>query len=149
MPLTVEYQEKTSAAGKIPGSYFQREGRLDRGRNPDLAPHRSSVAPAVPQGLALRHPGHREGDLVSISENASDVLAMIGASTRAAPVGHPWAGPYAGVRVGRIDGKFVVNPTFAERESRDIDIMVAARATPSSWSRAAPARSAKTSSSTR
>ena len=61
MPLTVEYLEKTSAAGQDPGRLLQARGAPDRGRDADLAPHRSSVAPAVPQGLALRHPGHRDG----------------------------------------------------------------------------------------
>ena len=55
MPLTVDYLEKTSAAGQDPGRLLQARGAADRGRGADLAPHRPPVAPAVPQGLALRH----------------------------------------------------------------------------------------------
>ena len=114
----VDYVEKTSAAGKIPGGFFKREGRQTRGRDPHLAPHRPPVAPALPQGLALRHAGHRHRRSRPTSENATDVLAMTGASAALHISDIPWAGPFAGVRVGRIDGKFVVNPTFAAARRR-------------------------------
>ena len=125
MPLTVEYLEKTSAAGKIPGGYFKREGRMTEVEVLTSRLIDRPSRPLFPKGWRIDTQIIAQRGLVR-KENASDVLAMTGASARCTSRDIPWAGPYAGVRVGRVDGKFVVNPTFAEREKSDMDIVVAA-----------------------
>ena len=95
MPLTVDYLEKTSAAGRIPGGYFKREGRMTEVEVLDLASHRPPVAPAVPQGLALRHPGDRHGGVHRSRERlrrAGDDRRLHGV----APVRHPLGRPLRG-----------------------------------------------------
>ena len=90
MPLTVDYLEKTSAAGKIPGGYFKREGRMTEVEVLTLAPHRSPVAPALPQGLALRVAGHRDGGLHRSREllrRAGDDGRVVRAASQRHPVG--------------------------------------------------------------
>ena len=96
-----------------PRRLLQARGPPDRGRDADLPPHRSPVAPAVPQGLALRHPDHRDRASRPTRRTRPTCWRMTGASAALHISDIPWAGPFAGVRVGRIDGKFVVNPTFA------------------------------------
>ena len=114
MPLTVDYLEKTSAAGRIPGGYFKREGRMTEVEVLTSRLIDRPSRPLFPKGW--RFDTQVIAMVVSTDrENASDVLAMTGASTALHLSDIPFAGPYAGVRVGRIDGKFVVNPTFAER----------------------------------
>src|SRR6187455_1809214 len=110
-PLTVEYREKTYAAGKIPGGFIKREGRpsdkeilssrlIDRG-----------IRPLFPEGFK-----NEVQVFVTVmsadQENDPDVLAAIAASTAMAISPLPWNGPLAAVRVGRIEGKWVLNPTF-------------------------------------
>ena len=124
MPLTVDYLEKTSAAGKIPGGYFKREGRMTE---VEVLTSRLIDRPSRP----LFPKGWRFDTQViamvvsSDREHASDVLAMTGASCALLISDIPFAGPYAGVRVGRIDGQFVINPTFSAREKADLDLVVA------------------------
>jgi polyribonucleotide nucleotidyltransferase len=124
MPLTVDYLEKTSAAGRIPGGYFKREGRMTE---VEILTSRLIDRPSRP----LFPKGWRFDTQViamvvsSDRENVSDVLAMTGASCALLISDIPFAGPYAGVRVGRIDGQFVVNPTFSDREKSDLDLVVA------------------------
>jgi polyribonucleotide nucleotidyltransferase len=125
MPLTVDYLEKTSAAGRIPGGYFKREGRMTE---VEVLTSRIIDRPSRP----LFPKGWRFDTQViamvvsSDRQNCSDVLAMVGASCALHISDIPWAGPYAGVRVARIDGQFVVNPTFAQRETAELDLVVAA-----------------------
>jgi len=123
-PLTCEYQEKTYAAGKIPGGFFKREGRPSEKEILTARLIDRPIRPLFPKGFI------NEIQIVAIvissdSENDSDVLAMLGASTALTISDIPFAGPIAAVRVGRIDGKFVVNPTFKELISSDIDLVVA------------------------
>ena len=118
MPLTVDYLEKTSAAGKIPGGYFKREGRMTEVEVLTSRLIDRPVPTAVPQGLAIRHPGYRDGRCRRDRENPTDVLAMTGASAALHLSDIPWAGPFAGVRVGRINGEFVVNPDVLSATSR-------------------------------
>ena len=149
-PLTCEYVEKTFAAGKIPGGFFKREGRLREDEDPHLPPHRSSLSrPLFPEGW--RCDTQIIATVLSTDrENPTDVLALIGASAALHISDIPWAGPIAGVRVGRVDGEFVVNPTFERaRDSRTSTWSSPLAATRSSWSKAAPPRSARTTSSTR
>lgn len=125
MPLTCEYRPRAYANGRIPGSFFRREGRpyewevlvcrlMDR-------PSR----PLFPDGWRcetqlIAHP-------ISYDKaNPPDILAITGASAALHISDIPWAGPLAGVRVGRVDGKLVANPTVQQREEADLDIIVAA-----------------------
>src|SRR3954470_5176475 len=125
MPLTVDYLEKTSAAGRIPGGYFKREGRMTEVEVLTSRLIDRPSRPLFPKGW--RFDTQVIAMVVSTDrENASDVLAMTGASTALHLSDIPWAGPYAGVRVGRIEGKLVLNPTFAERANSDLDLLVAA-----------------------
>ena len=125
LPLTVDYVEKTYAAGKIPGGFFKREGRL---REHEVLTSRLIDRPCRP----LFPDGYRAEIQVIATvlshdgENETDVLAMTGASAALMICPIPFAGPIAGVRVGRIDGKLVANPTNSELEKSDIDLLIAA-----------------------
>jgi polyribonucleotide nucleotidyltransferase len=125
LPLTVEYVEKTAAAGKIPGGYFKREGRPTEN---EILTCRLIDRPSRPLFPKVwRNETQIIGTVLSYDkENPSDVLAMCGAATALHISNIPWAGPYAAVRVGRINHQFVVNPTFAEREKSELDLVVAA-----------------------
>ena len=123
-PLTCEYQEKTYAAGKIPGGFFKREGRPSEKEILTARLIDRPIRPLFGKGFI------NDTQLVAIvissdSENDSDILAMIGASAALTISDIPFAGPIAAVRVGRIDGKFILNPTFKELDSSDIDLVVA------------------------
>jgi polyribonucleotide nucleotidyltransferase len=123
-PLTVDYQEKTFAAGKIPGGFFKREGRpaekeiltsrlIDR----PLRPRFPKAFRCETQVIATV--------LSSDKENDSDIPALIGAATALHVSAIPFAGPVAGVRIGRVDGRFVINPTFGQLANADLNIVVA------------------------
>jgi polyribonucleotide nucleotidyltransferase len=125
MPLTCEYQEKFYSSGKIPGSFFRREGRSTNAEILICRLMDRPVRPLFPKGWFIDT--QIIANVVSFDkENATDVLAMTGASAALHISDLVWAGPIAGVRVGRIDGQFVANPTFSEREKSDMDIIVAA-----------------------
>jgi polyribonucleotide nucleotidyltransferase len=125
MPLTADYLEKTSAAGRIPGGYFKREGRMTETEVLTSRLIDRPSRPLFPKGW--RFDTQVIAMVVSTDrENPSDVLAMAGASCALHISDIPWAGPFAAVRVGRLDGKFVVNPTFADREKSELDLVVAA-----------------------
>ncbi|MDB4953426.1 MAG: pnp [Myxococcales bacterium] len=125
MPLTCEYRENFYSSGKIPGSFFRREGRTT---NEEILICRlmdRPVRPLFPKGWFIDT--QIIASVVSFDkENPTDVLAMTGASAALHVSDLVWGGPLAGVRVGRIDGQFVANPTFSEREKSDMDIIVAA-----------------------
>ncbi len=124
-PLSVEYREKSYAAGKIPGGFFKREGRpqekevlsarlIDRPIRPLFPPefrHEVQIAVTV---------------LSSDKENDPDVLGTIGASTALMISDIPFNGPIASVRVGRVDGDLIINPVFSQLENSDVDIVIAA-----------------------
>jgi polyribonucleotide nucleotidyltransferase len=123
-PLTVNYQEKTFAAGKIPGGFFKREGRpseketlvsrlIDRPLRPLFAPGFRNETQIV--CTVLSH------DL----ENDPDIVAMVGASAALTISGIPFLGPIAGARVGYIDGDYVLNPTLAELPRSQLELVVA------------------------
>jgi polyribonucleotide nucleotidyltransferase len=125
MPLTVDYLEKTSAAGKIPGGYFKREGRLTETEVLTSRLIDRPCRPLFPKGW--RFDTQVIAMVVSTDrENPTDVMAMTGASAALHLSDIPWAGPFAGVRVGRVGGQFVINPTFAQREQSEVDFVVAA-----------------------
>src|SRR5499427_2671277 len=125
MPLTCEYRENFYSSGKIPGSFFRREGRST---NEEILICRlmdRPVRPLFPKGWFIDT--QIIANVVSFDkENPTDVLAMTGASAALHISDLVWGGPLASVRVGRIDGQFVANPTFSEREKSDMDIIVAA-----------------------
>ncbi len=124
MPLTCDYLEKTSAAGKIPGGYFKREGRMTEVEVLTSRLIDRPSRPLFPKGWRF------DTQIIAMvissdREHASDVLAMTGASCALVLSDIPWAGPYAGLRVGRLNGQFVINPTFTERTTSDLDLVVA------------------------
>lgn len=126
-PLTVNYQEKSYAAGKIPGGYFKREGRpseketlvsrlIDRPIRPLFAPGFKNETQVIL--TVLSH------DM----ENDPDVVAMVAASAALTLSGVPFMGPIGGARVGYIDGEFVLNPTIDQMEDTTLDLIVAGTA---------------------
>lgn len=123
-PLTVNYQEKTYAAGKIPGGYFKREGRPSENETLVSRLIDRPIRPLFPDGYkndtqvvitVLQH------DL----ENNPDVLSMVAASAALTLSGVPFMGPIAGARVGYINGDYVLNPHVDEMEETDLDLIVA------------------------
>jgi polyribonucleotide nucleotidyltransferase len=124
LPLTCEYQEKTFAAGKIPGGYFKREGRPTEMEILTARLMDRPCRPLFPKGWRF------ETQLIGLvlssdRENPSDVLAITGASAALTLSDVPWDGPIAAVRVGRVDGKLVINPTLAQTEKSDINLVMA------------------------
>jgi polyribonucleotide nucleotidyltransferase len=123
-PLTVEYREKSYAAGKIPGGFIKREGRpsddeILAGRLVDR-----SIRPLFPDGF--KHEVQVFLYVLSADqENDADVLGITAASLALSLSPVPWNGPIAGVRVGRVNGHWVLNPTFQQLELSDIDMVVA------------------------
>jgi len=123
-PLTCEYVEKTYAAGKIPGGFFKREGRL---RDYEVLSSRLMDRPLRP----LFPDGFKKDTQViatvlsSDKENPTDVLAMSTASAALHISDIPWAGPIAGMRVARVEGELVALPTFDQSAKADIDLIVA------------------------
>tara|TARA_Y100000815_G_scaffold178577_3_gene162716 strand:- start:793 stop:2928 length:2136 start_codon:yes stop_codon:yes gene_type:complete len=123
-PLTVNYQEKTFAAGKIPGGFFKREGRPSEKETLTSRLIDRPIRPLFPHGYknetqvvltVLQH------DL----ENDPDVLAMVGASAALTLSGVPFMGPIGGARVGYINGEYVLNPHIDEMEESSLDLVVA------------------------
>jgi polyribonucleotide nucleotidyltransferase len=125
LPLTVEYQEKIYAAGRIPGNYFRREiGRPSEKETLTARLIDRPIRPLFPKNY--RFETQVIATVLSMDqENDPDVLAMVGASAALHISDIPFAGPIASVRVGRIDGQFKVNPTISEWEASDITIIVA------------------------
>jgi len=126
-PLTVEYREKTYAAGKIPGGFIKREGRpsdkeILAGRVIDR-----SIRPLFPEGF--RNEVQVFVTVLSADqEHDADILGVIGASTALAISPVPWNGPIAAVRVGRVDGNWILNPTFQQLEYSAVDVTVSGTA---------------------
>jgi polyribonucleotide nucleotidyltransferase len=125
LPLSVEYQEKIYAAGRIPGNYFRREiGRPSEKETLTARLIDRPIRPLFPK--EYRHEIQVIATVLSMDqENDPDVLAMVGASAALEISGIPFAGPIASVRVARIDGKYIVNPTILQIEESDINIIVA------------------------
>jgi polyribonucleotide nucleotidyltransferase len=123
-PLTCEYVEKTYAAGKIPGGFFKREGRL---RDYEVLSSRLMDRPLRP----LFPDGFKKDTQVIATvmsadrENPTDVLAMSTASAALHISDIPWSGPIAGMRVARVEGELIALPTFEQSAKADIDLIVA------------------------
>ena len=124
LPLTVEYQEKIYAAGRIPGNYFRREiGRPSEKETLTARMIDRPIRPLFPKGY--RYETQVIATVLSMDqENDPDLLAMIGASAALEISDIPFEGPIACARVGRIDGQYVINPTISECDSSDINIFV-------------------------
>jgi polyribonucleotide nucleotidyltransferase len=124
LPLTVDYEERMYAGGRIPGSFFRREGR----------PTEEAILTARLTDRPLRplFPKDLRNDVQVIvyslsidNENPIDILAVNAASAALIISDIPWGGPIGAVRIGRVDGQFVVNPTFQEQEKSDLDLRIA------------------------
>ena len=125
-PLTVEYSEKMYAAGRIPGSFFRREiGRPSERETLVSRLIDRPIRPLFPKGL--NEDVQVLATVISADqENDSDVLAITGASAALMISRLPFAGPVAGGRIGRINGRFVLNPTISEQAQSDINLVFAA-----------------------
>ena len=123
LPLVVDYVEKTFAAGKIPGGFFKREGRLSEYEVLTSRLIDRPIRPLFPKGF------YNEIQVIATvlsadKENDTGVIAMIGASAALSISDIPFAGPIAGARVGRIDGELVINPRIPDMEKSDMNIFV-------------------------
>jgi polyribonucleotide nucleotidyltransferase len=125
LPLTVEYQEKIYAAGRIPGNYFRREiGRPSEKETLTARLIDRPIRPLFPK--KYNYETQVIATVLSMDqENDPDILALIGASAALEISDIPFEGPIASVRVGRIDGKLIINPTISECEKSDLNIIVA------------------------
>jgi polyribonucleotide nucleotidyltransferase len=121
-PLTVDYREKAAAVGKFPGGYFKREGRPSEKETLTSRMTDRPLRPLFPAGYLY------DTQIISIllsadGENDPDILAINGASAALCVSDIPFKGPIGAVRVGRVKGEFVANPTHAEREESDLDLV--------------------------
>jgi len=124
LPLTVEYREKVYAAGRIPGNFFKREGRMGEKETLSARLTDHLIRPMFPKGL--RHEVQVVITVLSSDgENDADVLGMVGASAALCMSDIPFASPVAAVRVGRIEEQVIVNPTMSQLDASDIDMIVA------------------------
>ena len=121
-PLTVDYREKAAAAGKFPGGYFKREGRPTEKEILTCRLIDRPIRPLFPKGW------YNEVQVQTIvlsadGENDPDMLGLVGASAALMVSDIPWAGPLGAVRVGRVKGKFIANPTHTEMADSDLDLV--------------------------
>ena len=123
-PLTVNYQEKTFAAGKIPGGFFKREGRPSEKETLVSRLIDRPIRPLFPEGFKC------DTQVITTVlsfdlENDADIIAMIGASAALTISGIPFFGPIAAARVGMIDGEYILNPTLEQVKESSLDLVVA------------------------
>ena len=123
-PLTVDYQERAYAVGKIPGGFFKREGRPHEKETLSGRLIDRPVRPLFPKGY------HQDVQIIATvlsadQENDPDVLAVVGASAALSASPIPFLGPIGCVRVGRVDGRLVVNPTYEQLGQSDLEVVVA------------------------
>ncbi|HEY1583062.1 MAG TPA: polyribonucleotide nucleotidyltransferase [Chthoniobacterales bacterium] len=121
-PLTVDYREKAAAVGKFPGGYFKREGRPSEKETLTSRMTDRPLRPLFPAGYLY------DTQIISIllsadGENDPDILAINGASAALCVSDIPFKGPIGAVRVGRVNGEFIANPTHSEREQSDLDLV--------------------------
>ncbi len=123
-PLLVDYEERLYAVGKIPGSFLRREGRPPESAILAARTIDRSIRPLFPEGF--RNDVQVVATVLSVDpDNPSDTTAMIGASIALSISEIPFNGPVAGVHVGRVNGEFVINPTQAQSQDSDMDVIVA------------------------
>ncbi|HVK59578.1 MAG TPA: polyribonucleotide nucleotidyltransferase [Candidatus Kapabacteria bacterium] len=121
-PLTVDYREKAAAAGKFPGGYFKREGRPTEKEILTSRLIDRPIRPLFPRGW------YNEVQVQSVlltadGENDPDIISIIGASAALTVSDIPWDGPLGAVRIGRVGGKFIANPTHSEMAESDLDLI--------------------------
>src|SRR5918912_806899 len=121
-PLTVDYREKAAAVGKFPGGYFKREGRPSEKETLTSRMIDRPLRPLFPQGYFY------DTQVISIllsadQQNDPDILAINGASAALCVSDIPFAGPIGAVRVGRVNGEFIANPTHNPRDESDLDLV--------------------------
>ena len=121
-PLTVDYREKAAACGKFPGSYFKREGRPTEKEILTMRLTDRPIRPLFPKGW------FNEVQVQSIllsadGENDPDILSILGASASLMVSDIPFAGPLGAVRVGRVGGEFIANPTHSQMAQSDLDLV--------------------------
>ena len=121
-PLTVDYREKAAAVGKFPGGYFKREGRPSEKETLTSRMIDRPLRPLFPEGYFY------DTQVISIllsadGQNDPDMLAINGASAALCVSDVPFSGPIGAVRVGRVNGQFIANPTHTEREQSDLDLV--------------------------
>jgi polyribonucleotide nucleotidyltransferase len=127
-PLTVDYREKAAAAGKFPGGYFKREGRPTEKEILTCRLTDRPIRPLFPKGW------YNEVQVQTVvlsadGENDPDILSIIGASAALVVSDIPWDGPLGAVRVGRVNGKFIANPSHSEMKDSDLDLVYVGNAT--------------------
>src|SRR5712675_1380486 len=121
-PLTVDYREKAAAAGKFPGGYFKREGRPTEKEILTSRLIDRPIRPIFPKGW------YNEVQVQTVvlsadGENDPDMIALMGASAALMVSDIPWAGPLGAVRIGRVEGSLVVNPTHEQQAVSDLDLI--------------------------
>ena len=121
-PLTVDYRERAAAAGRFPGGYFKREGRPSEKEILTCRLTDRPIRPLFPKGW------YNEVQVQSIlmsadGQNDSDILSILAASAALMVSDIPWAGPLGAARIGRVEGKFVVNPTHEQQAASDLDLI--------------------------
>src|SRR6187455_2037134 len=124
LPLTVDYKEYTYASGRIPGGFFKREGKPSEKEVLTSRVIDRPIRPLFPAGWRY------ESQIIALvlsadTENDTDVLALTGASVALALSDIPFQKTIAGVRVGLVDGQYLINPTFEQRKRSKLDLMVA------------------------
>src|SRR5271170_2122570 len=127
-PFTVDYREKAAAAGKFPGGYFKREGRPTEKEILTCRLTDRPIRPLFPKGW------FNEVQVQSIllsadGENDSDILTIVGASASLAVSDIPWDGPLGALRIGRVKGELIANPTHNQMAESDMDIIYVGNAT--------------------
>jgi polyribonucleotide nucleotidyltransferase len=127
-PLTVDYREKAAAAGKFPGGYFKREGRPTEKEILTCRLTDRPIRPLFPKGW------YNEVQVQTVvlsadGENDPDILSIIGASAALVVSDIPWDGPLGAVRVGRVNGKLIANPSHSEMKDSDLDLVYVGNAT--------------------
>src|SRR5476649_2858722 len=127
-PLTVDYREKAAAVGKFPGGYFKREGRPTEKEILTARMTDRPLRPLFPKGYLY------DTQIITVllsadGENDPDMLSINGASAALMVSDIPFGGPIGALRVGRVDGKFVTNPTHAQMELSDLDLVYVATET--------------------
>ncbi len=123
-PLTVNYQERSYAAGRIPVSFFRREGRASEGETLISRLIDRPLRPLFPSGFV----NETQVVVTVMSANPevpTDIISIIGASAAMATSGLPWHGPLGAARVGYADGKYLLNPLSSEQQSSELDLVVA------------------------
>src|SRR5690625_1340730 len=124
LPLTVNYQERTYAAGRIPGGFFKREGRPSEKETLTSRLIDRPIRPLFPEGF--REEVQVVATVISVNPDIDpDIPAMIGTSAALAISGIPFDGPIGAARIGYKDGNYLLNPTVAQTQESDLDLVVA------------------------